>query len=535
MLPSYQINIRSEVQAVPWVDLVRILEGLLSVKFNFSTQPGPGKTGEIIIEDGNEPRPAGSQEVTPSLRVSREEMQRCDSKLIDMQVRFTDDPNVPFPFRSRSLHTKVAVEPRVLLLNGNQRVLARNERGPVWAVSVEAGVKHFSSGFALPKIPVGGSLIDVLNGERFLEILPLLHWLREICAGSILNGPPLRACFIFDDPNLHWPRYGFVDFRQIAAQAEKENYHVSFATIPLDTWFTHGATAELFKANTSRLSLLVHGNDHLKQELARNYTPRERATLLAQATHRIERFENKIGVPVCRVMVPPHGACSESMLEELPKCGFEAACISHGSLRAHNRDRFWTRSLGYLPSEWIQGCPVLPRWGMTGNTTNIILLAAFLGQPIILRGHHQDLKNGIELLDERAAFINRLGTVSWSNMTRLCRMNYQWRMDGHICRVRPLSRKVVFRMPAQSTRLIIEGSESEFQTGWQISCGNGTDLTGRVGESISLPDTSSDEISMVATPAITSLLQNGANGSPSWALLRRLLTEGRDRFMVHRN
>jgi hypothetical protein len=535
MSPSYQINVRAETQAVPWVGLARIFEGLLPVKFSFSAQPELGGAGEIIIEDENELMAASSQEIIPSLRVSRDEKQPSDSKPIDTQVHFTEEPDVPFPFRGRSLHTKVAVKPKVLSLNRNQIVLAENEMGPVWAVSIERGVKQFSSGFALPKMPDGGSLIDVLNGERFLEILPLLHWLREICSASMFDGPPLRACFIFDDPNLHWPRYGFVDFRQIAAQAAKENYHVSFATIPLDTWFTHGATAELFRANASRLSLLIHGNDHLKHELARSYTQPARVSLLAQAIHRIERLENKTGLPVCRVMVPPHGACSEEMLAELARSGFEAACISHGSLRAHNRGRLWTKTLGYLPSEWIQGCPVLPRWGMAGDTTNIILLAAFLGQPIILRGHHQDLKNGIELLNELASFINGLGSVSWSNMTRLCRTNYQWRMDGNTCRVKPLGRTIVFRVPVQSTRLIIEGSESEFQTGWQISVGNGTVQRLRVGESISLPDTLGGEVSMMATPVMTATMQNGANGSTSWAFLRRLLTEGRDRFMVQHN
>src|SRR5208283_5127567 len=116
--------------------------------------------------------------------------------------------------------------------------------------------------------------------RRFLEMLPLLQWLREICAGASPVGPPLRACFIFDDPNLHWPRYGFVDYRQLAAQAEKENYHVSFATIPVDAWFTHSGTAGIFREHRSRLSLLIHGNNHTKRELARPYTEPERFFLL---------------------------------------------------------------------------------------------------------------------------------------------------------------------------------------------------------------------------------------------------------------
>jgi len=354
-------------------------------------------------------------------------------ELIDISLVFSDDADVAFPFRGRSLRTKVSVRPKVLTLGPNDRPLAISELGPVWTVCEGKTAKHFRSGFALPVLPADGGLADVLNGGCFLETVVLLHWLREIGAGSPPGPSPLRACFIFDDPNLHWPQYGFVDYRHLAAQAEKENYHVSFATIPLDAWFTHNGTAEIFRRHRNRLSLLVHGNNHTKWELAQPYSQAERSFLLRQAIRRIERLERQSGVTVARVMVPPHGACSEEMLAALPACGFEAACISHGSLRAHNRARAWTKTLGLLPFELVRGCPVLPRWAVSGDVKNTILLAAFLGQAIILRGHHQDLKNGVELLGDSARFINALGPVVWSNMSDLSRSVIQGRASsqGH--------------------------------------------------------------------------------------------------------
>ena len=177
--------------------------------------------------------------------------------------------------------------------SGNEVVLASNERGPVWVAAEQNGVRHFRSGFALPEVSEGGSFKDIFNGECFLELLPLVHWLRQLSSSAAYQNPPLRACFMFDDPNLHWPRYGFVDFRQIATHAEKENYHVSFATLPLDTWFTHKAAAEVFARNANRLSLLVHGNNHTYCELAQDYSPAERVALLHQAIHRIAGFESR--------------------------------------------------------------------------------------------------------------------------------------------------------------------------------------------------------------------------------------------------
>jgi len=407
----------------PWAGIAPILESFFPVRFNFVAKR-PGDEIEDCFREAPDDHCENLRSSTAStLRVCRSESPGSRNQTCDIVIRFADRPEVPFPFRAKSLTTKVQRGWVGLSLTGKEEPLATSDCGTVWAVSKEGGVKHFRSGLPLPGICHRESFSDVFNGERFLEMLPLLHWIREVCNDARFEGPPLRACFIFDDPNLHWPRYGYVHFREIAARAARENYHVAFATIPLDDWFTHRATAELFNRSKRHLSLAVHGNDHSYCELARNYAPAERSRLLAQAIQRTERLERRTGLHVCRVMVPPHGACSEEMLGALPEFGFEAACISHGSLRAFNGGKPWTKYLGYLPSEIIQGCSVLPRWGLSANPTNTILVAAYLKQPILLRGHHRDLKDGVELLDDHARFINSLGSVTWANLSTLCRMH----------------------------------------------------------------------------------------------------------------
>jgi hypothetical protein len=336
---------------------------------------------------------------------------------------------------------------------------------------------------------------------------------------------------MFDDPNLHWRRYGYVDFKQIAANAAKENYHVSFATIPLDSWFTHKQTAALFRTNSRYLSLVIHGNNHTRKELARNYTKPERLYLLNQAIRRIERLERSAALTVCRVMVPPHGACSEEMLGELPACGFEAACLSHGSLRAHNATKPWIRSLGYLPSERIQNCPVLPRWGLSGSTTNAILLAAFLGQPLVLRGHQRDMKDGVELLNQHARHINSLGPVLWSNMTGVSRNNFLWRMEGDTCRLKPLSRNVEFQMPTGASQLLVESSSDGLAETWRVvDGGSQAELTVLSGQRVSLPNAANAKISVRVVSAQPDRVGRISNPLVI-PFFRRLLTEGRDRFL----
>jgi hypothetical protein len=460
--------------------LLSILENLLPVKFSFSEETDPKSTDEILFRLSGEPG-ATSEASVGSFSLPKDGPISGESAPAGIIIQFSDDPEVPFPFRGRSVRTQATWLRSVLSLSLNEKLLASCEFGPVWTLSEDNGVKHFRSAFALPVIPENGSLRDALNERRFIEMIPMVHWLRQICAGDVKEASSLNACFIFDDPNLHWPSYGFADYRELAVRAEKENYHVSFATIPLDTWFTHRETANIFRNNPKRLSLLIHGNDHTKQELAQSYSEPERMFLLRQAIERIERLERRTGLAVSRVMVPPHGACSEEMLQALPICGFEGACISHGSLRAHNESREWTRTLGFRPFERVLGCPVFPRWAISGDFSNTVLLAAFFNQAIILRGHHQDLKGGVEILDESARFINGLGTVHWSNFTELSRL---------ICQPQP------FPMDTASGPPVTNGS---------------------IARDRSLAQASIVKVSAGRVPA---------------AFVRRLLTEGRDRLRL---
>ena len=282
------MNVRVGEGSKVWESYQNAFSNLLGARMVFVNSAGFGISEGITLESIDS-------------RFGMPEPEKGAGKSCWSQIQFTNEREVPFPFRGRSISVKVGAEPQPLSIASNERVLAICEKGPVWSFSMEGGLRNFKSAFRLPLLQ-GMDLLDVFNAERFVELLPLWHWLREL--GESSDGAPLRACFIFDDPNLHWPRYGFVDFAEIAVRAHKSNYHVCFATIPLDSWFIHGRTARLFQENATRLSLCVHGNNHTKRELARNFTDTERVCLLRQAIRRIERLERKAGLKVCRVMCP---------------------------------------------------------------------------------------------------------------------------------------------------------------------------------------------------------------------------------------
>jgi hypothetical protein len=508
--------------------LLQLLERVLPVEF-------VGPRGNASIYDG-ELAVAGADDLPPSpvpaniLRIVLPGAFGLGGDwAVRGEVRFADDPAVPFPFRGRRVNTTAGPLPGAIAPRPGERVLASFRGEPVWTLSDRGRDRQFRSAFPLPGEDAVRSFGERFCGERFLDLLPLLHALRELsCRGGGLEPPPLRAAFIVDDPNLHWPRYGRIDYREMALRAERENYHVAFATIPLDTWFTHPSAADLFRRSRGRLSLLVHGNNHARRELAGRYTPVERRALLHQALARIARLERRAGVAVSRVMVPPHGACSEAMLAELPACGFEAACVSAGSLLSHNPGRPWGAGLGFAPVERVEGCTVLPRCGLTGDVENGLLVSAYLGRPLVVRAHNSDFADGPGLFDGLARFVNGLGAVRWQDLTGLSRSSYLWRTDGEELRVRPLADRIEVAVPASARGVRFEG---DGRSVWSARLPGGALRPVRPGDV--LPGPGADGVRMTfirRVPAPAGPLMAGGPTAPR-LVIRRLLAEARDRFL----
>lgn len=527
MTKIYHIQISQDIKSKPVTQLYSILEQLLPVKFLFGEQDGIEVEGAIVMD-----KDVNIYEISiPNLSLLLAADLENESEQKKTEVEFADDTDVPFPFRGRRVSTKLTQVGSFLTVRNNEKILASTEQGVIWLVSEIGITKYFRSALSLPHISTEQNFNDVFNGDCFLEMLVLLHFISVISLNIKYQPAPLRASFIIDDPNLHWPKYGFVDYREIVARAKKQNYHVSFATIPLDTWFTHTVTAELFRTNSRWISLLIHGNNHAKEELAQNYSDAMLKGLLQQAIQRIKRMEQKANISVCRVMVPPHGACTDEILAELSNSGFESACISAGSLRFHNQDKLWVKTLGFFPAEKIHGFPVLPRWGLTGNVKNTLLIAAYLGQPMILRGHHQDLKDGGDMFDEYASFINGLGDVFWSNMTDLSRLNYLWREEGTICRIKVLGNKILFQLPIEAIAVIIETPFTIDVVNWNVVTTNGYVYKIIPGELFLLCDEMGHLILIERNDVCQPISQKGVfKPTPKKLIFRRLLTETRDRL-----
>jgi hypothetical protein len=88
------------------------------------------------------------------------------------------------------------------------------------------------------------------------------------------------------------------------------------------------------------------------------------------------------------------------------------------------------------------GLPVIPRFRISSDCATQVLLSAFLRQPVIPVGHHQDMVAGLDLLEVVSLSINQLGPVVWSDMQGIARANYCTRLRGGCLQVRMHSRRI---------------------------------------------------------------------------------------------
>lgn len=437
-------------------------------------------------------------------------------------VVFHQAPSVPRAFRGRTLEdSTVAVLPSGIAA-GLTSVLARTESGPVWA-SLSETLELAAP--APAELETNTTLRSRFRPGRFSDLLPLLAFVSRNAAAD-WQQPQQSAAFLIDDPNLRAMRYGFVHFDQLAVDARDNGYHVAFATIPLDLWWASRRVVRLFRESSHLLSLLIHGNDHRFRELDRDQSDRQRIEMLSEALQRVDRFERRYAVPVARVMAPPHGACAHATISTLLRLNFEALCISRtypwlpgGS---HNDVLAGSRPVHLVDGEF----PLLLRHHI-GRDRDDLLFRAFLGQPLIIYGHHEDLVGGVEVLRDTAAFINDLSPVEWLPLDGIARSRFSKRRNGSCLVIRPQTRHLEVPVDGTFDTIAVELSH----TG-----PTGTVVVTRDGESLSGPGPHSvagDRVKISIRPGTAmdpSNMATRSNLHSMWPFVRRLLTEGRDRL-----
>lgn len=457
----------------------------------------------------------------------------CPCKL-GGSVRFESRTQVHGVLRGRVIDDQRIPHGELVLAAGCERALAWSETGPLWICGENPNGRYQAASGLLEVLNTARSLSELCQPANLAALAPLISFVHAAKTAAGWRMPGLRAQFMFDDPNLHSPRYGYLDFAALLRQARKHHFHVALATVPADAWYVHRGAGLLVRRNPAHLSLLMHGNAHTRCELARECSYEVKLRLLAQALSRVEKCELRTGIRIARLMTPPHGACTAAWMECMSHLGFEAACISTGSLLGSNPDANWRAELGVRPAEFVGTLPVIPRFRLASNSRNHILMAALLHRPIIMVGHHGDVAPGWELLGELAAFVNSLGEVTWTNLAAISRTNFAFRQSGRHIAVNAFANR--FSIPIGNgidqlrvrrpgicpSRITATGSDGATIAFAPQESGDACQLRGGESYEILLHDRRVVDFHQVPPPRMR-----------VWPLLRRTLVEVRDRVQPH--
>ncbi len=391
-------------------------------------QPANGGPLPTLVFSGRRPGPAGAAEVV---------FADCDS--LDRRLRGQRLTERHAQLLDPSSHA------------AGEQVLATCAGSPVWVRQASMQVVAGAPG----ELELGEALRSRVIAGRFLEVLPLVHFLRQLQCAQPWDQPPLRACLVFDDPNLRSTAYGHINFQELAAHARHHGYHAAVASIPLDYRTIDPAAAALFRQNPAQISLAVHGNNHERMELLRIRDYDAATALGAQALQRVARFESRFGLRVCRVMCAPHELCSDVMMRAMFRLGFEALTLE--PLLSYPTENSWGAGLDGFECTRIGGggLPVIPRYPLSSDPEDLTL-RAFLNLPLVVYGHHGDVESGLDAVLAVVERIAALGPVSWLSLSQIARSNYAAWRNGSELRVRLHSVLAQVSVPDGVESLVVE-------------------------------------------------------------------------------
>ena len=505
--------------------LFAALEAAFPVRFE-AREGGEKRWLDAFLALGRDEPPGG----LPALRLLAEEPEETGAATL----RLAGDGALPPSLRGAELSDAHLAGSRSAPAHpevpAGGTALATWEGRPAW---VAAG--KLRTGAMVPcELGPGEALRERLRDGRCAALLPLVHFLRELTEPIAWRPPPPRASFLFDDPNLHWPSYGYMRLAELVPHARRHGYHAALATVPFDAWLADPRALRAVREAPAAISLLVHGNNHDGGELGRPDGEAEAIAIGAQALRRIATLERRTGLRVDRVMVPPHEVCSAAVPPALRRCGFDALSMTLPYPWLASPPEDWLARpadadalVGWRPAGFTRGLPVLLRHPLAGRSLAEMRLRAFLGQPLILYGHHDDLAEGVDLLAEAAAEVDRLGATRWCSLGEIAAGSFETRRLRGGLALRLLSNRVRIRIPADARELTVELPPSgDAETSRLLVNGAPAPL----GEPVPVAPGATVQVSLRAPDPVDVHSVPPPRGRTR-AAVRRVASEGRDRLL----
>ena len=253
-----------------------------------------------------------------------------------------------------------------------------------------------------------------------------MMFLRYAAADRAWHSPGNYANFTIDDLWLREP-YGHVGYADLLAHSQQHNFHTTIAFIPWNYDRSQPAVAALFRAHPDRLSVCVHGNNHIHQE----FGPLDTHPVVTQRKNidqslaRMKKFTELTGVPFDPVMVFPHSVSPEETFAELKRANYLATANSLNvpSDAATPPDAEFALRTATLDFATF---PSLRRYSTETDIPHAQLaIDAFLGNPMLFYAHESFFARGINAFDAVADSANQLQPgLKWESLGAIAQHLY---------------------------------------------------------------------------------------------------------------
>ena len=180
---------------------------------------------------------------------------------------------------------------------------------------------------------------------------------------------------------------------------------------------------------------------------------------------------------------------------------------------------------GWHPADLVDGLPVFLRHPFSCRSGAEMTLRAFLGQPLILYGHQDDLLDGLGVLAATAADVRRIGDAQWGSLSALTAASYERRRIGARLDLRLFTRRAMVGIPADAEQLLVTSGAAAGAN--ELLFVNG--LPQHFDQPLAVAPSSTVMVELRAPDAVDINHVAPPRRQPL-ALPRRVLSEGRDRL-----
>ncbi|MBM4207634.1 MAG: hypothetical protein FJ190_06290 [Gammaproteobacteria bacterium] len=449
-------------------------------------------------------------------------------------VQFAGDACIDPSFRGCCFYESDSTQAAVLLRQDGDIVLSEKNGTPLW-LRRKQGSSVLDLVAVRPKpLATNEILREHFSTHSFSHLLPLLHFMREVAGQPETPAVPRQACIVIDDPSLYFTSYGFINFKKLAEHAKQHGYHVAIATIAIDAWKINSRVAAIFNDYPDNLSLIIHGNNHLWQELSADRSVSWLRAILAQALQRFKGCRLQNYAPILEA---PYGTFVAEATEQISQLGYAAALCTPSQFIGLNRQSAFPAAFGSGSTDvFPDGLCTIPRLVMSEDWRLEIAIAAFLRQPIVLACHHQDFFEGMGLLAEFTAAINRLGPIHWCSLREIAKANYSLRKENTTLYITLGSRNVECRLPPDVNAVVIERPWVKQQERLILMDESGTNATIDILSGVATEPLTwkhkERSVLRIESPVLAAVHPDTVEPPARrlWPVVRKVLQEARDRL-----